>query len=46
MTTAATTSPARSAPRSPRPEYEGLFREPVYVDGGPYDRSDDDEGDR
>lgn len=31
-------------PPAPRPpvDYQGLFREPVYADGGPYDRDDED----
>lgn len=27
----------RTVARPEKPPYEGLFREPVYADGGPYD---------
>lgn len=44
MTTAASTQDL-STGRAPRPEYQDLFREPVYADGGPYDCDQDDDAD-
>lgn len=31
--------------RAPRPEYQGLFQEPVYADGGPYDSDTEEDPD-
>jgi hypothetical protein len=47
-TTTATTAPPRPTARRaaavlPRVPYRGLFREPVYADGLPYDSEDEDE---
>lgn len=44
MTTTAPPPPARrETPVLPRVPYKGLFREPVYADGHPYDCDDEDE---
>jgi hypothetical protein len=43
-TTAPPPSVRRETPARPRAPYTGLFREPVYADGRPYDVDDEDQG--
>lgn len=46
MTTTITPPPRvrRETPGMRRVPYQGLFREPVYADGRPYDSDDEDQG--
>jgi hypothetical protein len=42
-TTAPPAPDRRETPARPRVPYTGLFREPVYADGRPYDSDDEDD---